>query len=138
MTDTLVYGSEHVTALAALITALPAFPGAPSVEDLSDDDFPYVVLYVPPGVRSTSRMGGRHTDRTLYFQTTVVAISDDQARWAQGKVSDALAGAKVTVPGRSSSYVRSIASNAATKDQSVKNRTVWTGIDNWSLSTFAA
>lgn len=135
----LQYGSEHAHALAALVTSMPVFLDAPDPSSFSDDsDFPYVVLSVPDGVRSSERLAGRPDQRAVYFQTRVVAFRDDQARWAQAKIADALAGARPVIPGRGSNVVKAIASTPSTPDGSAGDRTIYTATNNWSLVTIAA
>ena len=135
---TLQYGSEHAKAVAALVVSMPTYLDAPDPSKLTDDQFPYVVLSVPDGVRASERLAGRPDQRTVYFQTRVVGFRDDQVRWAQAKVADALAGARPVVAGFGSNVIRKTSSTAPSRDDDAGSRSIFTAVDTWSLSTMTA
>lgn len=136
---TLTYGSECANAIAALIVSMPVHLSAPDPSSFEDSDFPYVVLSVPDGVRSTDRLAGRPDQAAVYFLARVVAITDDQSRWAQAKVADALAGARPVIAGRGVNVVKNIAtSTAVVTDGAAGDNTIFTATSNWSLVTLAA
>lgn len=135
---TLQYGSEHANAIAALIASMPTYLNAPDPATLTDAQFPYVVLIVPDGVRTSERLAGRPDQRTVYFQTRVVGFRDDQVRWAQAKVADALAGARPGVAGFGSNVIHKTSSIAPARDDDAGARSIFTAVDTWSLSTMTA
>lgn len=61
---------------------------------------PYCVLYGGPGDAATSALSAEYIDLWWTFQVTCVAGTPTGAYWARDKVTAALAGAALTVPGR--------------------------------------
>lgn len=135
---TLHTGSEHAEALQAMVVGLPAYLYAPASDKLTDDDYPYVILWVPGGVVSSERLALSPHKRDIRFQTTVVALSDDQARWAVAKVRDSLAMRRPTVAGWQCSRIEHVSNVAASRDDSVADRQVYTSLDFWHFVTTAA
>jgi len=128
---TLHVGSEHAEALQAMINGLPAYLKAPSADHLTANDYPYVILWVPGGVVSSDRLAVAPHRRDIRFQTTTVAIADDQVRWAVAKVRDSLAMQRPDVDGWQCSRIDHPSNMAATEDDSVPDRTIFTAMDSW-------
>lgn len=132
---TLHQGSEHAEALQAMITGLPAYLSAPTTDHFTDADWPFVILWVPGGVVSSERLALSPHKRDIRFQTTTVALRDDQARWAVAKVRDSLAMARPVVAGWQCSRIEHVSDIAASEDDSVAGRTVLTAMDFWHFTT---
>lgn len=132
---TLHAGSEHAEALQAMVTDLPAYLAAPASDHFTDGDYPYVILWVPGGVVSSERLGLAPHRRDIRFQSTVVALSDDQARWGAARVRDALAMRRPIVAGWQCSRIEHSSGIAAAQDDTVPGRSVFTVIDFWHVVT---
>lgn len=132
---TLHTGSEHAEALQAMVVGLPAYLSAPASDKLTDDAYPYVILWVPGGVVSSERLAPSPHKRDIRFQSTVVALSDDQARWGVAKVRDALAMQRPVVAGWECDRIGHTSDVASSEDDSVAGRIVFTAIDFWHFVT---
>lgn len=128
---TLHAGSEHAEALRALVIGLPSYLAAPVSDKFTDADYPYVILWVPGGRVSSERLALAPHRRDIRFQSTVVATSDDQARWAVAKVRDSLAMARPVVASWTCSRIEHTSDVAASEDDSVAGRKVFTALDFW-------
>ena len=132
---TLHGGSEHAEALQAMIVGLPAYLAAPTSDKFTDKNYPYVILWVPGGVVSSERLALGPHRRDIRFQSTVVATSDDQARWAVAKVRDSLAMRRPVVTGWQCNRIEHTSDIAAAEDDSVAGRKVFTSLDFWHFVT---
>lgn len=132
---TLHVGSEHAEALQAMIVGLPAYLYAPASDKFDDDDYPYVILWVPGGIVSSERLALAPHRRDIRFQSTIVATSDDQARWAVSHVRDSLALQRPTLTGWQCSRIEHVSDMAAAPDDTVPGRQVLTSLDFWHFVT---
>lgn len=121
--------------LDAILARLTAGPGGPlNVYDArpSNPTYPYVVVYADAGIRDSDREADVRIRRTLSWQTTTVGVSAAQCRAAVERVADALEDWRPTVTGRDCSKVEHELSRPVSADDTLPDRVVFTGIDQWS------
>ena len=66
----------------------------------------YGLVFFPPPLRSSDRMGGRQVNTDVEFRIEYVGKSYAQARWALQIAEAALLDARITLPGRRCSPIR--------------------------------
>lgn len=127
--------------LEAVLTRLRNGPsGSLTVYDArpAASTYPYVVVYADEGVRDSDRESDVRIRRTVSWQTKVVGASAGQCRLARGRVNDALEDWIPTVDGRSCSKVEHENARITVTDDSLPDRIVFTGDDEWSVVSIPA
>lgn len=98
----------------------------------SSPSYPYVVVYADGGVKSSDREADVRVRKELTWQTTVVGTSAAQCRAALDRVTAALEDYRLTVTGYTASKVEHESSQPVRPDESLPDRTVFIGTDQWS------
>ena len=124
--------ASQVAAIVARLASGPA--GTLHAYDAvpSSPVYPYVVVYADGGVRSSDREADIRTSKTLTWQTTVVGTSAGQCRAALDRVTAALEDWRPVVTGYTASKVDHESAQPVRPDESLPDRTVFIGTDQWS------
>lgn len=128
------------TVLAALGGAVPVGTGVydsivPGVASAA-----YVVVSIPPGLRSLSGIDGVSDHVLLRFSTMSVASNTNPAyaaaecRWLQAKVQDALTDLVVVADGWGRSQIKHEGDQNPKPDEATPDKKVY-ATDQWSLET---
>lgn len=98
---------------------------------------PYVVLFPDQGQASSTRFDQVSDQRVFRVQTTSVASTVEQARWAAEKVHGALLDAVLTISGRATWPVRHETSRPIERDDDVTPPLMY-AVDVWRLQSVPA
>lgn len=130
--------NEHLEAVAAMLPGQVFTEPPDSVETLAAPAFPYTVVAVDGGRRSTERyaVAPHRSDYTI--RTVVVGLSVAQAQAARDRVVAALALRHPSVAGRVVGRIEHVASLPPTRDLDVPDRSVFVASDNWTFTSTAA
>lgn len=130
--------TAHGDAIAALLSGVTVAQDPPDPAKLAASAFPYVVLYLPPGVHSSERLASAAHRADIDFRTVCVATSTAQLDYLRAFVVARLALRRPVVPGRICSQIGHLSSLPATVDPDVPERRLWIGGDSWELVSTAA
>ena len=131
--------NEHLVAVAAMLPGRVFTEPPDSVETLAATRFPYTVVAVDGGRRSTERyaVAPHRSDYTI--RTVVVGLSVAQVQAARDRVVAALAlRYPPSVAGRVVGRIEHVASLPPTRDLDVPDRSVFVASDNWTFTSTAA
>lgn len=115
-----------------------------SPESLPVEAFPYVVVYLPPGLSTTDVAINVPHRLDIDFRTVCVALPDEpadgeppadasQMTWIRDRVTRRLAMLRPVVDGRDCTHIEHIASLLPTDDSDVPGRRVLIGGDSWTF-----
>jgi hypothetical protein len=125
--------AAHVAAIVARIAgsgaqALRAYDTKPATYT-----YPYVLVYADGGVKSSDREADERVTHTQGWQTTVVGESVAQCRAALDRVHARLENHRPVVTGWTCSKVEHESSQPIEADDSMPDRVVFYGTDQWSF-----
>lgn len=118
--------------VAAILAALRADPLLEVYDSAvpPNPDLPYVVFWAAADRRSSDRATRVQWNADLFWQTTCVGGSPEQARAAQERVHDRLLDLRLQVAGRTTAPVQHLASPVMTRDDSLPTP-LFVGVDQW-------
>lgn len=122
--------------LDAILARLSSGPSGPlNVYDSrpTTPAYPYVIVFADEGIRDSDREFDARVRRTVSFETLTIGQSAAQCRAARARVNDALEDWIPTVAGRSCSKVEHPNSRPTITDDTLPDRTVFSGVDEWSV-----
>jgi hypothetical protein len=91
------------------------------------------VVYGDGGIRSSDREADVRVSQSIGFQTTTVALSRDQCRFAVDALTAALEDHRPVVAGRSCSKISHEGSQPVSKDDELPDRALFIATDQWRV-----
>jgi hypothetical protein len=125
---------EHIAAFAALVDAVPNVTVYADEAVPNNPSYPYVVLYGNQGLPSRTSMDPVSDQRETTVQSTVVAVTQGQARALADRVEAAVLDVRPTVAGRISAPVEKRSSQPVRLDHDIKPP-VFYAVDVWAFTT---
>lgn len=126
---------SHAEAIRSLLTSAGIAahlepPRAPSL-----NAYPYVVIYLDGGERSSERLALAGHRADFVFSTITVGITSASVNIIRAKVLDALTFGLPVVEGRRCSRINHVSSLRTTNDDAVVDRIAYSGADNWAFDS---